>query len=73
MTAEDWRKIIDINLTGTALMCEAMLPMMIGRGWGRIVNIGSASIYAGVEGQAHYVAAQVRPHRTLSSRDEIVS
>ncbi len=58
MTAADWRKIIDINLTGTALMCKAVLPTMIGRGWGRIVNIGSASIYSGVKGQAHYVAAK---------------
>lgn len=58
MTAEDWRKIIDINLTGTALVCKAMLPLMIGRGWGRIVNIGSASVFSGVEGQAHYVAAK---------------
>ena len=58
MTADDWRKIIDINLTGTALMCKAMLPLMTGRGWGRVVNIGSASIFSGVEGQAHYVAAK---------------
>ena len=35
MTAADWRKIIDINLTGTALMCQAMLPLMTGGGWGR--------------------------------------
>lgn len=58
MSADDWRRIIDINLTGTALMCKAMLPLLIGRGWGRIVNIGSASVFAGVEGQAHYVAAK---------------
>lgn len=58
MTAADWRKIIDINLTGTALMCKAVLPNMMESGWGRIVNIGSASIYAGVPGQAHYVAAK---------------
>ena len=55
MTADDWRRVIDINLTGAALMCKAMLPLMIGRGWGRIVNIGSASVF---EGQAHYVAAK---------------
>lgn len=57
-TAESWRKIIDINLTGAALMAHAMLPLMVGRGWGRIINFGSASIYGGVEGQAHYVAAK---------------
>lgn len=58
MTASDWRRIIDINLTGTALMIKTMLPLMKGRGWGRIINFGSASIYAGVPGQAHYVAAK---------------
>lgn len=58
MSAEDWRRIIDINLTGTALMCRAMLPLMTGRGWGRIVNIGSASVNEGVPGQAHYVSAK---------------
>lgn len=58
MSAEDWRKIVDINLTGTALMCRAMLPLMTGRGWGRIVNIGSASVNEGVAGQTHYVSAK---------------
>lgn len=57
-SAEDWRKIVDINLTGTALMCKAVLPQMIGHGWGRIVNIGSASVNEGVPGQAHYVSAK---------------
>ncbi|HEX7784412.1 MAG TPA: SDR family oxidoreductase [Sphingobium sp.] len=58
MSAADWRKIIDINLTGTALMIKALLPLMKGRGWGRIINFGSASIYGGVPGQSHYVAAK---------------
>jgi NAD(P)-dependent dehydrogenase (short-subunit alcohol dehydrogenase family) len=58
MSADDWRKIIDINLTGTALMTKAVLPLMVGRSWGRIVNIGSGSVYPGVPGQAHYVAAK---------------
>lgn len=58
MSVEDWRKIVDINLTGTALMCRAMLPLMTGRGWGRIVNIGSASVNEGVPSQTHYVAAK---------------
>lgn len=53
ISADDWRKIIDINLTGTAFMTKAALPLMVGRGWGRIVNIGSASVYPGVPGQAH--------------------
>jgi NAD(P)-dependent dehydrogenase (short-subunit alcohol dehydrogenase family) len=40
MSANDWRKIIDINLTGTALVFEAALPLMTGRGWGRIDAAG---------------------------------
>jgi NAD(P)-dependent dehydrogenase (short-subunit alcohol dehydrogenase family) len=58
MSSEDWRRVVDINLTGTALMTKAMLPLMKGRGWGRVINIGSASIYKGVPVQVHYVAAK---------------
>ncbi|WCT74655.1 SDR family NAD(P)-dependent oxidoreductase [Sphingomonas naphthae] len=58
ISADDWRKIIDINLTGTAFMTKAALPLMVGRGWGRIINVGSASVYPGVPGQSHYVAAK---------------
>ncbi len=58
MSSDDWRKIIDINLNGPALVTKAMLPLMVGRGWGRVVNIGSASIYGGVPGQSHYVSAK---------------
>ncbi len=60
VTADQWRKVIDINLTGTFLMCHAMVPLMTGRGWGRIVNFGSGSgsVFQGTAGQAHYVAAK---------------
>ena len=58
MTLADWNKVIGINLTGVFLMVRAVLPLMRGRGWGRIVNIGSASMFEGVANQAHYVAAK---------------
>ena len=58
MTSDDWQKIIDINLTGTFRMITAVLPLMKDRGWGRIVNFGSASVFDGTPGQAHYVAAK---------------
>ena len=58
MASHDWRRVVDISLTGAALIAKAVLPLMLGRGWGRIVNIGSASVYEGVPGQAHYVAAK---------------
>lgn len=58
LTLADWNKVVGINLTGVFLMVKAMLPLMRGRGWGRIVNIGSGSMFEGVASQAHYVAAK---------------
>ena len=58
MTTEQWRQVIDINLTGPFLVVRALLPLMTGRGWGRIVLYGSASIFEGNAGQVHYVAAK---------------
>lgn len=39
-------------------MVRAMLPLMKERGWGRIVNFGSGSVFDGTRGQTHYVAAK---------------
>ena len=58
MTLADWNKVIGINLTGVFLMVKAVLPLMKGRGWGRIVNIGSGSMFEGVAEQTHYVGAK---------------
>lgn len=56
MSAANWRRVIDINLTGTFLMTHAMLPLMKTTGWGRIINFSSGSVFSGVPGQTHYVA-----------------
>ncbi|WP_263359806.1 SDR family NAD(P)-dependent oxidoreductase [Acidicapsa ligni] len=58
MQLDDWQKVIAINLTGTFSMCHSLLPMMKAKGWGRIINFSSASIFEGVAGQTHYVAAK---------------
>jgi 3-oxoacyl-[acyl-carrier protein] reductase len=58
MSLADWNKVIGINLTGVFLMVKAVLPLMKGRGGGRIVNIGSGSMFDGVAEQSHYVAAK---------------
>jgi 3-oxoacyl-[acyl-carrier protein] reductase len=44
---EDWRKVIDVDLTGPFLCARAVVPLMIERNYGRIVNIASI---AGKEG-----------------------
>jgi 3-oxoacyl-[acyl-carrier protein] reductase len=54
----EWRKIIDVNLTSMFLLVRLILPLMKGHGWGRIINIGSASVFEGVPEQVPYVAAK---------------
>src|SRR6201984_3534790 len=41
---ELWQHVMSVNLNGTMLMCKAFLPLMTGRGWGRVINIASASV-----------------------------
>ena len=54
----EWRKIVDVNLTSMFLLTRLILPLMKGYGWGRIINIGSASVFEGVPEQVPYVAAK---------------
>lgn len=57
-TLDRWRAVIDVNLTGYFLVTHTLLPQMLDRGWGRIINFGSASMFPGVPGQVHYVSAK---------------
>jgi 2-dehydro-3-deoxy-L-rhamnonate dehydrogenase (NAD+) len=50
---DEWRAVMDVNLTGTFLTCRAMVPGMEKRGYGRIVNIASI---AGKEGNPNACA-----------------
>ena len=57
---ENWDRMIDLNLKSVYLCCHAAIPLMKGRGWGRIINLGSLagrSTSAGTS-PAHYGAAK---------------
>lgn len=58
MTDEQWSSVIDITLTGTFRMTRAVLPHMIGRNTGVIVNNASVLGWRAQRGQAHYAAAK---------------
>jgi 2-hydroxycyclohexanecarboxyl-CoA dehydrogenase len=58
MTPQRWQRVIDVNLTGTFHCCQAAVPDMIARRWGRIVTIASSSAQRGSPRMAHYAAAK---------------
>jgi NAD(P)-dependent dehydrogenase (short-subunit alcohol dehydrogenase family) len=55
---EDWNRILDVNLTGTMRGCQVFGESMLGRGYGRIVNIASLSTYVGLFEVAAYSASK---------------
>ena len=58
MSEEDWRAVIDVNLTGTFFMSKAALKVMFKKRTGNIVNISSVVGEMGNAGQANYVASK---------------
>lgn len=54
----DWRRVLDVVLTGAFLTSRAVLPGMTAAGWGRIVYIAGISAQSGAPGRAPVVAAK---------------
>lgn len=57
-TPDDWARLIDINLVGALNMHHAVLPGMVERGSGRIVNIASDAARVGSSGESVYAACK---------------
>ncbi|MGI8611907.1 MAG: acetoacetyl-CoA reductase [Sphingomicrobium sp.] len=62
MDRDKWQQVIDTNLGGCFNMAKAVFEGMLGRGYGRIVNIGSINGQAGQYGQVNYAAAKSGIH-----------
>jgi NAD(P)-dependent dehydrogenase (short-subunit alcohol dehydrogenase family) len=58
MSAEDWDKVVHVNLSGAFYLSRAILQHMLDRGSGRIINISSVIGSSGNIGQANYAAAK---------------
>ena len=58
LTDEAWDKVMEINLKGTFIVTQLVLPDMKAAHWGRIINISSSSAQTGAETMAHYSASK---------------
>jgi len=54
----EWRRVININLTGTFLCCRELVSGMVNNNYGRIVNIASVAGKEGNPNAAHYSASK---------------
>ena len=72
MTAEQWQRDIDVNLTGAFRTVQACIGGMRERGWGRVIVISSMAAIGGLPGQVAYAASkagQLGMVRTLASEN----
>ena len=67
MRPEQWSKVIDVSLNGFYNVTQPLLMPMIGKRWGRIINISSVAAVAGNRGQTNYAAAKAGLHGATKS------
>ena len=58
LNEENWKKVLDINLTATFLMCKYTIKKMLKKKFGKIINITSVVGHTGNLGKANYAASK---------------
>lgn len=58
ISVDDWDRVMAVNAKGVWLATAAVYPAMKAQGYGRVVNIASATVHAGVPFFAHYTASK---------------
>ena len=58
LTEDNWKKVLDINLTSTFLMCKFAIKKMLRKKKGKIINITSIVGHTGNLGQSNYAASK---------------
>ncbi|MBW2464589.1 MAG: SDR family oxidoreductase [Deltaproteobacteria bacterium] len=62
ITREEWDKLFSVDVVGTFLCCKYVIPHMIERKYGKIVNMGSIQGRQGLRGQAAYGGCKAAVH-----------
>ena len=74
MTPDDWHAVIDTNLNSMFNVTKQVVPDMVERGWGRIIQISSVNGEKGQAGQTNYSAAKAGMHGfTMALAQELAS
>ena len=58
LPSDEWRRVVEVNLIGPYLTCAAIVPHMLERGYGRVVNIASVAGKEGNPNASHYSASK---------------
>tara|TARA_X000000950_G_scaffold218675_1_gene263244 strand:+ start:507 stop:1238 length:732 start_codon:yes stop_codon:yes gene_type:complete len=58
LTEENWKKVLDINLTSSFLICKYAIKKMLKKKYGKIINITSIVGHTGNLGQSNYAASK---------------
>jgi 3-oxoacyl-[acyl-carrier protein] reductase len=67
MHPEQWTRVIDVSLNGFFNVTQPLLMPMIGKRWGRIINLSSLAAVMGNRGQVNYAAAKAGLHGATKS------
>jgi len=74
MTPDDWHAVIDTNLNSMFNVTKQVVPGMVEKGWGRIIQISSVNGEKGQAGQTNYSAAKAGMHGfTMALAQEVAS
>jgi len=74
MTPDDWHAVIDTNLNSMFNVTKQVVPDMVEKGWGRIIQISSVNGEKGQAGQTNYSAAKAGMHGfTMALAQEMAS
>jgi NAD(P)-dependent dehydrogenase (short-subunit alcohol dehydrogenase family) len=57
-TLDEWNTVLDTNLTSVFLVCRSFIPLMKGRGYGRIINLASMMSHVSLPGRTAYSASK---------------
>ncbi|MGK2941901.1 MAG: SDR family NAD(P)-dependent oxidoreductase, partial [Immundisolibacter sp.] len=58
LPVDEWRRAMDVNITGAFLCARAVLPTLQERRFGRIINVSSATVLMGRENYLHYITSK---------------